>query len=232
MLIFRPVLRVHDLTAEVLSPLEVRGVPGGVVVVPGGGEQHGAGGVELHAVARPFDRDGPACLLGGEVRAEHPVPEVDVPAEVVLVDRLLQVVQDLVAVGDRVVLGPRLEPEAERVQVGIRPDAGISEQVPRSADRVAAVDDGEGLARLPGRQVAAQADAGQAGADDQHVDVLEFRCHRSESAHLSSLPAPGVRGEVVWPPGKPGGYCGDIRDTRSGTTEMSGPVRPLRPGQW
>ena len=38
--------------------------------------------------------------------------------------------------------------------------------------RVARLEDREGLARAVGPQMAGRADAGQAGADDQHVEVL------------------------------------------------------------
>src|SRR5206468_2864717 len=201
--VLRPVLRVHDLTAEVLAPLKVGGVPAGVVVVAGGGEQHAAGDVELLAVAGALERDRPARRAGREVRAQHLVPEVHVPSEVVLGNRLVQVVKDLVAVGDRVLAGPRLELEAERVQIGVRPDARIAEQVPGPTDRVATIDDREGPTRLLLPQVMAQADTGDAGAHDQHVDVVD---------HVSTS------------------VGGDISATRSGTTEMSGTAR--KPGRW
>lgn len=113
--------------------------------------------------------------------------EVQVPVEAVVRDRLVQVVEDLVGVGDRVVLGPRLELEAEALHVGIGPNTRVAEQIPGPADRVAAVDDGEGPARLLRLEVMTQVDPGDPGSDDQHVDVLESPCHLSGCAHVSSL---------------------------------------------
>src|SRR6202023_4078385 len=74
--------------------------------------------------------------------------------------------------GDRVLVRPRLELVAEGVQVGVRADARITEQVPRAARRAARLQDGVRLARLLLLQVVGRADAGNAGADDQHVEVI------------------------------------------------------------
>src|SRR3712207_8761366 len=48
-------------------------------------------------------------------------------------------------VGDRLLVPPRLELVAERVQVGVRPDAGVAEQVPGAARRLAGLQDREAL---------------------------------------------------------------------------------------
>ena len=49
---------------------------------------------------------------------------------------------------------------------------GIAEQVPGAADRVARLEDRVALARALGLQVVGGADPGEAGADDQDVEVL------------------------------------------------------------
>jgi hypothetical protein len=105
------------------------------------------------------------------------VAEADVPFDAVLGDRLAQVREDGLAVGDRLGVLPRLEGEAEGVHVRVGADARIAEEVPRSADVLARLEDGVravGAARL---QVVAGADAGDPGADHQHVEVLAL--HRA-----------------------------------------------------
>ena len=98
--------------------------------------------------------------------------EPDVAVDAVLGNRLAKVREDLVAAGDRVLVPPRLELVAEGVQVGVRADAGIGEQVPGAARRAARLQDRVRLARLLLLQVVGGADAGDACADDQHVDVV------------------------------------------------------------
>src|SRR5262249_30252925 len=76
------------------------------------------------------------------------------------------------AVGDRLLLAPRLEAVAERVHVRVRADARVAEEVPGAADRVARLDDRVRLARAVALQVVRRADAGDPGADDEDVEVL------------------------------------------------------------
>ena len=100
------------------------------------------------------------------------MPEADVGAEVVLLDGLAQVGQDLVGARNRVVARPGLELVAEGVEVGVGADAGVAEEVPGAPDGVATLEDREGLLRQAGLQVIRRADPGDAGADDQDVEVV------------------------------------------------------------
>jgi hypothetical protein len=181
-----PVLRMDDPAAERVLPFEPRRVTV-VGVVAGSREQEVARHVEDLAVAGPLDSDDPVTARRREVSADDLVPEVDVRAEVVLVDRLVQVVEDLAGVSDRVVLRPRLEAEAERVEASVRPDPGVAEEVPGSADRIAGFELGEGLTGLPGLEVVAHVDAGQTGTDHDHVDVAGGRIRARNAAHADSL---------------------------------------------
>src|SRR5207249_1793170 len=61
---------------------------------------------------------------------------------------------------------------AQGVHVRVRADAGIAEEVPRPADVVARLEDGVRPIRTARLQMVAGADAGDPGADDQHVEVL------------------------------------------------------------
>ena len=86
--------------------------------------------------------------------------------------RLAQVVQDRVGAGDGLLVLPRLELVAEGVQVGIGANAGVAEQIPGAAGGVARFEDRERLVGLLGGERVRRPDTGDAGADDQHVDVL------------------------------------------------------------
>src|SRR5690349_3310840 len=90
----------------------------------------------------------------------------------VLAGGLADVVEDRRAVGDRLLVGPRLEGVAERLQIGVRADAWVAEEIPGTAGDGAPFEDRVGLAGQLGLQVIGGADAGQAGTDDQDVDVV------------------------------------------------------------
>src|SRR5665213_2551366 len=85
---------------------------------------------------------------------------------------IADVIQNLRPVRDRLVLEPRLERIAQREHVAVGADAGITKQVPGAADAVAALQNDKTLAGTIGLQMIARADAGQARADDEHVDMF------------------------------------------------------------
>jgi hypothetical protein len=114
----------------------------------------------------------PAGVLGGPGRALHLAPEADVPVDAGLGGGIANVAEDCRAVRDRLGLRPRPEPVAEGVHVGIGPHPGIPKQIPRPPDGGARLKNRVRLAREGRLQVVGGADAGQAGADDQHVDVV------------------------------------------------------------
>ena len=96
---------------------------------------------------------------------------------------------------------------AQRVHVGVGADAGIAEQVPGAADRLAAFEDGVALARAAVLQVPGGADARQAGADDQHVRGCRC-CH-----FITSGPNHDPHGDGARPPGLV--YHGDACHARA-----------------
>ena len=167
-----PVLRVHDLAAEGLPALEVRGESLVVAVVAARRKQPAGADRGALAGVGALDVDVPAGVGARPVRAENLVVEPDVAVDAVLGDRLAEVRQDLVGAGDRVLVLPRLELVAEGVKVGVRADAGVGEQIPGAARRAAGLQDRVRLVRLLLLQVVGRADAGNACADDQHVDVI------------------------------------------------------------
>ena len=98
--------------------------------------------------------------------------EANLLVDAVVGGGLAHVIQNPRPVGDRLRLGPRPERIAQREHVRVGADAGIAKQVPGAADTVAALEDGVALARAFLLQVIARADAGEAGADDQDVEVF------------------------------------------------------------
>src|SRR5437588_1203160 len=98
--------------------------------------------------------------------------EANLLVDAVVGGGLADVIQNPRALGDRLRLGPRPERIAERKHVGVGAHAGITKQVPSAADTVAALEDRVSLARAFLLQMIARANAGQAGADDQDVEVF------------------------------------------------------------
>ena len=166
---------MHDAAGEIVAAGKFRRVAFLVFVIARAHEQEIAG--EAHqlgaALARDaFDLHGPARLRRRPRRALDPVMKADLLVDAVLGRGLADVVQDPRPVGDRLGLDPRLERIAQREHVRVGADAGIAEQVPGAADAVAALENDETLARALLLQVIAGADAGQAGADDQDVEMF------------------------------------------------------------
>ena len=140
-----PELRVHDLPAEALDARELRRVALVVAVVAGARVQEAAG--QPDRLAGALDLDRPARVGRGPRGRHHAVTEPDVPVDPVLARRVADVIQDRRAVDDRARPGPRAERVAEREHVGVGAGAGEAEEVPRPADRLARLEDGERLAR-------------------------------------------------------------------------------------
>src|SRR3954454_13598796 len=185
----RPFLRMHDLAGKVGRARKLRRVAFLVFVIARAHEQETAG--EADSLSRAlayvaFGLNGPARLRRRPRRALDAMVEADLPVDAVVDRGLADVVQNPRPVGDRLRLGPRFERVAERVHVGVGADAGIAKQVPGAADAVAALEDHVALARALLLQVIARANAGQAGADDEdvemfcrigHDDLPAFRCN-------------------------------------------------------
>ena len=133
--------------------------------------QEVAGELEPLAAGRVGGRDRPLPVGLAPVRGVDVVRVADVLVEVVLVDHLAHVLQDLVGGGDGCA-GPRLEAVPERVQVGVAADARVLVEEPGATEALHPLEDDERLLRALLLQVVGGADAGDAGADDDDVEVL------------------------------------------------------------
>ncbi len=181
-----PALWVDDLSAEALGACERRIERLVVAVVAAGREQPIAGERQrLTRVGAPYV-DGPAPVLARELGALDGVVEADLAVDAVLACRFADVVEDRRTVGDRLLSQPRFECVPEGVQVGVGADTRIAEEVPRPADRVTRLEDGEGALWVLLLQVVGHADAGDTGAHDDHVEVVGelARAHRIFRRHL------------------------------------------------
>src|SRR5262249_18538445 len=117
----------------------------------------------------------------------------NVAAEIVLVDHLAHIGADFRRRGDRLA-GPRLEAIAEGVQIAVGADAGIAMRPPGAAEAPERPQHHEALVRTLLRQVIGAADAGDAGADDEHIDMLASILRRAplqrrRLAHINRSPA-------------------------------------------
>ncbi len=123
-------------------------------------------------------------------RPLDPVPVADVPCQIVLGDHFAHIGLDFLRCRDRRA-DPRLEAIAEGVEVAVGADAGITMGQPGAAEILLALQDDKTRARQLRRQVIGAADAGNAGADDQDIEMLggfrdrRNRAGRGEYVHVS-----------------------------------------------
>src|SRR5580693_6124544 len=87
--------------------------------------------------ARGFN--GPSGFLRGPRRARDLMAETDFAVDAIFACRFAEIVEDVWAVGDRLRSAPGAETVAERIHIGIGAHSRIAEEVPRSTDRIAAL---------------------------------------------------------------------------------------------
>jgi hypothetical protein len=97
---------------------------------------------------------------------------VDLFVDTVLSSGVGDVLADRGTVGKDFYVLPRAELETEGEHVGVRTDTWITEQVPRAAEPLATLQYGDGLVGKLCRHMTGSTDTGQAGADDQDVEML------------------------------------------------------------
>src|SRR5262249_22600970 len=103
--------------------------------------------------------------------------------ETVIVDDLAHVLQDLGGARNRCAR-PRLEAIAEGVGVAVGADAGIAMRNPGATESPLAFEHDKARAGTLLCQMICCADPGDAGADDQHVEMLDLRRGRQSEAGI------------------------------------------------
>ena len=166
--IFRPVLRVDKGALVLVATRKFGGVAGIVAVVAGTADDEVTLYLGLFAVFGLY-RQGPQRLGTVPVGIDHLVAKADMAANVVFIGGFVDVVTNQVAVGNDFRLGPRLEVVAKGEHVRVRANARVTKQIPGAADGVTAFQNHEGLVRAVLAQMHGSANAGQAGANDDHV---------------------------------------------------------------
>src|ERR1700756_5155176 len=99
--------------------------------------------------------------------------EANLGVDATLACGLPHVVEDRLTLADRLRRRPRLEAVAQGVHVRVRADAGVAEEVPGPPQFLARLEDRVAAARKSLLQMVRSADAGESGADDQHVKMLD-----------------------------------------------------------
>ena len=162
--------------------------------------------------------------------------ESDLLPDPELVDRFVQVVEDRRTVGDRLRVAPRLELEAQRVHVAVGADTGIAEKVPGAAECRPTLEDRELAVGAHGLQVVGRRNAGDAGADDDDVEVLGGDAHHEKPTaasqtdpHSSRRPLRSIRSGA--PSSSHGSSCGNEEwpARRRGVCGSPASRRPRRP---
>ncbi len=178
--ILRPMLRMDDAALEVGLAGKLRPIALGVVVIARAHEQEIAGDLGRLGAGPPVVIHRPVRFGRTPGGAPDLVAVADVPIDAEGLGRVLQIVEDRGAIGDGLGFLPGAKGKAQGVHVGVGADARIAEQVPGAPHGLAAFENRVGPPGAEGLQVIARADAGNPGADHQHVEML----------HPDDLPQP------------------------------------------
>lgn len=201
--VFRPMLRVNDLALEIVATRKNRRVPFVISIITGAGIKKIAR-VSFGLVVRTNQHiDRPSRVIGRPRCRLHALMKPNFTVDTEFTRRVLHVRQYRRTVGNRFLLAPGPKRISEREHVRIRPNAGISEQIPRSAKRPPPFQNDVALLRQLGLQVITSRNARQAGAHDQYVEMLDARSidyiRHPSSFHVfvlgvKSRVKPGARG--------------------------------------
>ena len=169
--IFRPFLRMDDRALELGHVLPLRRIALGVAVIALAHPEEVGGEAPLLAGVAARGLDGPEVFLARPFCRGDGVLVADVAGEIVLLDHVAHVFQDFRGARDRR-RRPRLEAVAEGVQVAVGADAGIAMGAPGPAKGFLGFQRHERRSRALRGEVVGRADARNAGARDQNIEML------------------------------------------------------------
>ena len=139
-----PVLGVNDPSLKTFDPRPVWRVALIIVVVAGTHKEEGAGEPDRRSIRHTHSIHAPTRIDGRPGSAENAMPEMDLSIDPVFTRRLLNVAQDRWTVRHRLQPAPGTKTIAKRMHIRVRTDTRIAKEVPRAADGVTALKDGEG----------------------------------------------------------------------------------------
>ncbi|MNO95171.1 hypothetical protein D3C76_868050 [compost metagenome] len=116
----------------------------------------------------------PLALLAGPVGPQDFQPVVNLLVHTELLGGIGDVLANGRSIGEHLQFVPGTELIAKTEHVRIRTNTRIAEQVPGSAQLLAPFQDGQFLVGKCTLYMARRADAGEAGANDQDVEMLRF----------------------------------------------------------
>ncbi len=114
---------------------------------------------------------GPLIVGARPARLRDAMAIADMARQIVLLDHLAHIGQDLFGPGDGRA-DPRLEAIAEGVEVAVGADAGITMHPPGAAEALQPLEHDKAPVGALLFQMIGGADAGNPGADDQHVEMF------------------------------------------------------------
>ena len=162
---------MNDRALELGHVLPLRRIALGVAVIALAHPEEIRGEANRLAGVGSRGFDGPEIFLARPFGRGDGVLIADVAGEIVFLDHLAHVFQDFGGARDRRA-GPWLEAVAEGMEVAVGADAGITVGAPGAAERLLRFERDESRSRALRREMIGRADAGDAGARDQHVEML------------------------------------------------------------
>ena len=171
--VFRPQLRVDKFALEQFTAFEIGGVARFIAVIAGAHQQVLTAQLERLGLIAALYLQRPGGAFTAPVGLEYLVLEADVLLDAVFLGRFCDIAADRRAVSDRQRVGPGFEVVAKGEHVRVGTDARVTEQIPGTAQRFSAFEDGEALAGAMLHQVIGRTDAGQAGTNDQDIQVFD-----------------------------------------------------------
>ena len=133
-------------------------------------------------------RDRPACSRAIPGRGNCTVMQTNALVDTAVFSRVLHVLEDRCAIGQRLLASPRAERKAQRIHVRIGTNSWITEQAPCATQFSATFENGIAQVGQLALYVPGRIDTGQTGTDDEHIQFKRFVLHEHHVNSLSSGP--------------------------------------------
>ena len=172
--VLRPILGMDQRPLEGFLLGEMGAVGSVVAIIAGAAMQEAALVLAFLAAGKPR-RYKPSLGLAAPFHANDPAAVSYPFVDAVFFCGVANVLQDIGAIGYRLAARKRLKAVSERVHVRVATDARIPKKIPCATRCLPALQDDHGLAGAIFPEPARSADAGQASADNDHVEIFNHR---------------------------------------------------------